>query len=121
MFADHEMAKGQFSNGLTSAQEEIFQLTEEECAELIQAISKIRRYGLDQEDEGDGTEEPLEEGPRSQNLHEECGDGVACIAMLSHNKLIDINRVNLIARQKLDRIRAPTTKRVNFITPEMIP
>ena len=110
-----------FRNGLTDAEEEMLQIAEEECAELIQAISKIRRHGIDREEVGQKGEEPLEEGPRIQNLHEECGDVIACIAILSHNKLIEIGRVNKVARQKLDRLKVPGNTRVHFMVPHMIP
>lgn len=99
-----------FSNGLSAAQEEMFQLAEEECAELIQAISKVRRHGLNSD-----------YGNNSDNLHEECADVLACIAILSHNGLINPAVVNQISRKKLDRIKDPSTKRVHFITPAMVP
>lgn len=106
-----------FSNGLTKAQEEMFQLTEEECAELIQAISKVRRHGMDSESV-DGQTAAYH---NRKNLHEEAADVIACIGVLCHNKLLDASEINAIAKQKLDRIRDPSTRRVHFITPEMIP
>ena len=106
---------GEFSNGLTKAQEEMFQLAEEECAEFIQAISKVRRHGMD------STFVNGDPGLNRKNLHEEAADVIACIGVLCHNRLLDAADINVIARQKLDRIRDPSTKRVHFITPDMIP
>ncbi len=110
MFANDAPTTG-FTNGLNAAEEEMLQITEEECAELIQAISKVRRHGSLEDDEF----------PNSVNLHEEAGDVLACIAVLTHNKILDVSRVNAIARQKLDRLKVPGNRRVHYITPEMIP
>lgn len=107
------------SNGLSAAEEEMLQLCEEECAELIQAISKIRRFGFNRVSKPGITE--TDRDVRNHNLHEEAADVLACIAVLTHNRLLEVKRVNQIAREKLDRIKDPATKRVNFIKPEMVP
>lgn len=112
MFADLGSLR-EFSNGLTAAQEEMLQITEEECSEVIQAISKIRRHGQFSHYE-DGS-------VNIEHLWEECGDVLACIAILSHNGLINPAIVNQIARKKLDRLKVPGNNRVHFITPGMIP
>lgn len=109
MFADLGSLP-EFSNGLTAAQEEMFQLLEEECAEVIQAVSKIRRHGL-----------TSGEGKNLENLHEECGDLFACIKVLIHNQLLDPVAVSHVSSKKLDRIRDPKQNRVHFITPAMVP
>lgn len=111
----HEDKIAVFDNGLTDAQEEMFQIAEEECAELIKAISKIRRHGMY------STFIPGDSHLNRKNLHEEAADVIACIGMLCHNHLLDASDVNVIARQKLDRIRDPSNNRVHFITPDMIP
>jgi NTP pyrophosphatase (non-canonical NTP hydrolase) len=109
-----EFPPEQFSNGLTKAEEEMLQLMEEECAELIQAVSKIKRHGRDSNFFGNPKK-------NMENLHEEAADVVACLGILSHNGLLDSQKVNEVARLKLERIRDPKTRRVHFITPEMIP
>lgn len=40
------MSQEEFSNGLTLAQAEALDILQEECAEVIQIISKIKRHGL---------------------------------------------------------------------------
>jgi NTP pyrophosphatase (non-canonical NTP hydrolase) len=104
----------EFSNGLSAAQEEMFQLMEEECAELIQAVSKVRRHGLSSVNR-DGT------AFNRDDLLEEASDVLACLALLTHNGLLDREKMNDMARIKLNRIKDPTTRRVHYITPEMVP
>lgn len=40
------MSQEEFSNGLTLAQAEALDILQEECAEVIQIIAKIKRHGL---------------------------------------------------------------------------
>ncbi len=64
-------------------------ITSEECAELIQAISKAKRYGFH-----DGFEE---------NLHEEVADVLICITELVCLGYLDIDKVIKWQKQKIDR------------------
>lgn len=103
----------QHDNGLTAADEEMFQILEEECAELIQAISKIRRHGVHGK---------YQDGSNNlEHLFEEIGDVHACIEVLARNGLINPRIIEQMARGKLDRLKVPGNNRVHFITPEMIP
>lgn len=64
-------------------------ITSEECAELIQAITKVKRYGFrdDYED----------------NLHEEVADVLICIAELVCLGYLDIDRVAEYQELKIER------------------
>lgn len=64
-------------------------ITSEECAELIQAITKVKRYGFRDEFEN--------------NLHEEVADTLICIAELVCLGYLDIDRVINWQKQKIDR------------------
>ena len=61
---------------------EILSITQEECSEVIQAISKIFRFGIDTEWQGETNREHLEE---------EIGDLQAMINLLVEHKIVDIN------------------------------
>jgi NTP pyrophosphatase (non-canonical NTP hydrolase) len=64
-------------------------ITSEECAELIQAISKIKRYGFHDEYE--------------DNLHEEVADVLICITELLCLGYLDIDKVAKYQELKIDR------------------
>lgn len=61
----------------------------EECAELIQAITKIKRYGFHDEYE--------------ENLHEEVADVLICITELLCLGYLDIDKVKDYQKLKINR------------------
>lgn len=64
-------------------------ITSEECAELIQAISKVKRYGFHDEYE--------------ENLHEEIADVLICITELVALGYLDIDKVVSWQKFKINR------------------
>lgn len=64
-------------------------ITSEECAELIQSITKVKRYGFHDEYE--------------DNLHEEVADTLICITELVCLGYLDIDKVAKYQELKIDR------------------
>lgn len=64
-------------------------ITAEECAEMIQALSKVKRYGL--------------EGEYKDNLQEEVADILLCISELISLGYIDMDKVEEWHKYKVDR------------------
>lgn len=64
-------------------------ITSEECAELIQAISKVKRYGFHDDYE--------------DNLHEEAADVLICITELVCLGYLDIDKVADYQKLKINR------------------
>ena len=64
-------------------------ITSEECAELIQAITKVKRYGFCDEYE--------------DNLHEEVADVLICISELVCLGYLDIDKVADYQKLKINR------------------
>lgn len=64
-------------------------ITSEECAELVQAISKVKRYGFHDNYE--------------DNLHEEVADVLICITELVALGYLDIEKVRDYQKLKIDR------------------
>lgn len=64
-------------------------ITSEECAELIQSITKVKRYGFHDKYE--------------DNLHEEVADVLICIAELVCLGYLDIDKVKDYQKLKINR------------------
>lgn len=79
---------------------EILNITIEESSEVIQAISKIFRFGLDASWNGVTNREHLEE---------EIGDLKALILLLEQNNVIDKDKVNEAAAAKIVKLQKWST------------
>ena len=64
-------------------------IASEECAELIQALTKVKRYGLD--------------GEHKDNLQEEIADVLICISELLSLGYIDMDKVEEWHTYKVNR------------------
>lgn len=80
---------------MDSRTHEILSITIEECSEVIQAISKIFRFGIDTEWKGETNKEHLEE---------ELGDLKALILLLEQNDVVDKDKVNEAAGAKIQKL-----------------
>ena len=65
--------------------EEVLTITQEECAEVIQAISKCRRFGLDNSHKSGRTQR--------ENLTEEVGDLYCMLELLCEHAELDPTKV----------------------------
>jgi NTP pyrophosphatase (non-canonical NTP hydrolase) len=77
-------------------QQEIMDILQEECAEVIQAVSKARRFGLDNSHKSGKTQR--------ENLETEIGDVLCMIELLNERGVIDAASVQaaiLAKREKL--------------------
>lgn len=77
-------------------QTELLQITGEEAAEVIMAISKIFRFGINTEWQGETNREHLEE---------EIGDLQAMINLLIEHKIVDIKNVENAAIKKTLKLK----------------
>ena len=79
---------------------EIYAITQEECAEVVQAISKVMRFGLDTSHNGRTNRE---------HLSEELGDLQCMISLLMETGVCDIADVKMAAQRKRDKLRQWST------------
>lgn len=77
---------------------EILDITQEECAEVIVAISKISRFGID-------NYKPTKPLTNRQHLEEEVGDLLAMIDLMEEFKVIDMKAVNLARIAKIEKLK----------------
>lgn len=76
---------------------EILIITQEECAEVIQEVSKIFRFGIEnQHKTGISHKEKLEQ---------EIGDLLAMIDLLYENQVIDMERTKLAISNKKEKLK----------------
>ena len=85
---------------ITKQQNDIMDISQEECAEVIQAISKIRRVGLNSEHNGVTNKEHLEE---------EVGDLMCMFNLLDEFDLVDWTKVSMHAQNKLKKLKTWST------------
>lgn len=75
---------------------EIMAITQEECAEVIQAISKINRFGMDTE---------YKERTNRERLQDEIGDLMCMFQMLADDGIIDWAEVTIQAEKKREKLK----------------
>lgn len=83
---------------MNARDKEILDITQEECAEVIVAISKISRFGLDNVKPG----KPL---TNRQHLAEELGDLQAMIDLCIVTGLVDAEEVNQATENKINKLK----------------
>ena len=76
--------------------QEILLITQEECAEVIQAISKVFRFGMDDEYNGVSNREHLEE---------EIGDLLCMIDILMDNDIVSWGNLQLAKKAKIEKLK----------------
>jgi NTP pyrophosphatase (non-canonical NTP hydrolase) len=81
---------------MNSKQREVMLIAQEECAEVIQAISKVFRFGVTDEYNGQ---------TNKQRLEEEMGDLLCMIDLMIEEGMIDIDRVLQAKDQKNTKLR----------------
>ena len=83
---------------MNNKEKEILDITQEECAEVIVAISKISRFGLDNFKPG----KPL---TNRQHLAEELGDLQAMIDLCIEHNLVDQKEIVIAASNKIAKLK----------------
>ena len=79
-------------------QKEALDILQEECAEVIQAVSKISRFGLD-------NLKPGKPKTNREHLEEELGDLVAMIDILTRNGVVDSANIEMAATAKIEKLK----------------
>jgi len=82
---------------MTEKEREILGITQEECAEVIQAISKCVRFGIDNEHKSGSTQR--------ENLSMEVGDLVCMIGLLIEAGLVKEEDINRARDEKIEKLK----------------
>ena len=70
--------------------DEILTITQEECGELVQVISKVRRFGLEE---------------NRARLTQEAGDVLSMIELMIEHDIISSDDVELAKRNKIEKLK----------------
>ena len=77
---------------------EVMDILQEEAAEVIQAVSKIRRFGMDNAKYGTGQ-------TNKEHLEEELGDMLAMIDILLINEVVNWGSLHKAKRAKIEKLK----------------
>ena len=83
---------------VTDNNNEVMDIAQEECAEVIQAISKIRRFGID-------NAKPGTNYTNREHLEEELGDMLAMIDILTINNIVSWGNLHKAKRAKIEKLK----------------
>lgn len=78
--------------------QEILDILQEECAEVIVEISKCRRFGLESRHYKTGIE-------HKEMLEQEIGDVLAMVDLLADRGIIDNDMINKAKQKKVDKLK----------------
>ena len=81
---------------------EVMDILQEECAEVIQAVSKIRRFGMD-------TAKPGKDKTNRKHLEDEIGDLYAMIDILQELEIVSWSGIEKAAEAKREKLKIWST------------
>lgn len=87
---------------MTPKEREVMNILSEECAEVIQAISKCHRFGIDNMKPGQGK-------TNREHLEEEVGDLLAMIDILTGDETLSRSMIHQAAERKIDKLKQWST------------
>jgi NTP pyrophosphatase (non-canonical NTP hydrolase) len=83
---------------LNNTSNEVMDILQEECAEVIQAVSKIRRFGADNCKHGIGQ-------TNREHLEEEMGDMLAMIDIMMEMGVISYSNLEIAKLAKIEKLK----------------
>ncbi len=87
---------------MNNREREVMNILSEECAEVIQAISKCHRFGID-------NYKPGKPKTNREHLEEELGDLLAMIDILKEMGVVDSSNLELANRAKIEKLKKWST------------
>jgi NTP pyrophosphatase (non-canonical NTP hydrolase) len=87
---------------MNSDVKEVMDILQEECAEVIQAVSKISRFGID-------NFKPGKAKTNREHLEEELGDMIAMICILEKMGVVNQDALEIATRAKIEKLKKWST------------
>jgi NTP pyrophosphatase (non-canonical NTP hydrolase) len=83
---------------MESQTKEVMDILQEECAEVIQAVSKISRFGID-------NLKPGKPKTNREHLEEELGDMLAMIDIMLEKKVVSREHLEVAKAAKIEKLK----------------
>jgi len=83
---------------MNAQEKEVMDILQEECAEVIQAVSKISRFGID-------NYKPGKPKTNRQHLEEELGDVIAMIDILQRMEIVSWTNIEVAKIAKIEKLK----------------
>jgi NTP pyrophosphatase (non-canonical NTP hydrolase) len=83
---------------MESQTKEVMDILQEECAEVIQAVSKISRFGID-------NFKPGKPKTNREHLEEELGDMLAMIDIMLEKNVISLENLEAAKKAKIEKLK----------------
>ena len=93
---------------MNSKEKEVMDILQEECAEVIQAVSKISRFGID-------NFKPGKPKTNRDHLEEELGDMLAMIDIMLELGVISIDNLEVAEKAKIVKLKQWSKIYVPFV------
>lgn len=87
---------------MNNKEKEVMDILQEECAEVIQAVSKVSRFGIDNYKPG----KPL---TNREHLEEELGDVLAMVDIMLEQGIVNISKLEEAKRAKIEKLKKWST------------
>ena len=83
---------------MNAKEKEVMDILQEECAEVIQAVSKINRFGAD-------NVKPGKPKTNREHLEEELGDMLAMIDIMLEKSVISLEHLEIAKKAKIEKLK----------------
>jgi NTP pyrophosphatase (non-canonical NTP hydrolase) len=83
---------------MDSKTKEVMDILQEECAEVIVAVSKISRFGID-------NYKPGKPKTNREHLEEEIGDVLAMIDIMLEKSVISLEHLEIAKKAKIEKLK----------------
>ena len=83
---------------MNAKEKEVMDILQEECAEVIQAVSKISRFGID-------NLKPGKPKTNREHLEEELGDMLAMIDIMLDLDLVSVDNLEIAKQAKIEKLK----------------
>jgi len=83
---------------MNAKEKEVMDILQEECAEVIQAVSKVSRFGID-------NVKPGKPKTNREHLEEELGDLLAMVDIMLEQDIVSWGNLEVAKKAKIEKLR----------------
>ena len=94
---------------MNSKEKEVMDILQEECAEVIQAVSKVSRFGIDNYNPG-------KPKTNREHMEEELGDLLAMVDIMLEQGIVSWDNLEVAKQAKIEKLKKWSSIYENEIT-----